>query len=206
MMEEKDMRTVWEERYSEEGYLYGVNPNDFLASIDLHNFSGRVLCLAEGQGRNAVYLAKKGFDVTAVDFSEAAMKTTAALALKENVLLNTAVADLTIYPIEKESYDGIIAIFAHFNSDVRKQIHLKAIAGLKKGGFFILEAYSKNQLKYNTGGPKNIDLLYSLDDILSDFGQDLSLFIFHEMEREVIEGKLHHGKASVIQVFGIKNE
>lgn len=198
------MSHIWNERYAEQEYVYGTKPNDFLASIDLNIFKGHVLCLAEGQGRNAVYLAKQGFEVTAVDFSAIGMERAAELAMQEKVSMRTIVADLNIFPIDKEFYNGIVSIFGHFKNDERKHIHRKAIDGLKTGGFFILEAYSKNQLKYNTGGPKDINLLYSFEEFASDFEGLLNFIILRETEREIIEGTLHHGLASVVQLFGIK--
>lgn len=195
---------MWNERFSEEEFAYGKEPNDFLASISFDAAAGKVLCLAEGQGRNAVYLAGLGFDVTAVDLSDVGLRRTRELASERNVQVDTICADLSTFEIEPNSQDGIVMIFGHTPPIVRKHVHLQIISGLKPGGFFLLEGYSKNQLKNNTGGPSVAPLLYSLEELMKDFADDFEWEIAHEIEREIIEGRYHRGKSAVVQLFGRK--
>lgn len=195
---------MWDKRYNQESYAYGKEPNAFLASVDLNTFNGKVLCLAEGEGRNAVYLAQEGFDVTAVDQSAVGLEKARKLAEERGVSIHTEQADLAEYHIEPAYWDGIVSIFGHFPPPLRRRIHGEAAKGLKSGGFLILEAYNKEQLAYGTGGPPVEDLLYSLEDLRADFGADFDFKIARETEREVMEGQYHNGAGAVVQIFAVK--
>lgn len=195
---------MWNDRFAEEEFAYGKEPNDFLASINFDRPLGNVMCLAEGQGRNAVYLAGLGFDVTAVDLSDVGLKRTKELAEERQVSVQTICADLSTFEIEGESQDGIVMIFGHTPPIVRKHVHLQIVAGLKPGGFLLMEGYGKNQLKYKTGGPPVAPLLYSLAELMEDFGDDFEWEIAHEIERDIIEGTYHHGRSAVVQLYGRK--
>lgn len=197
------MIDVWNERYSKE-FIYGKKENDFLAENIYSHGKGKILCLAEGQGRNAVYLAKLGYNVTAIDYSEEGLKKAEILAEENGVKITTIKQDLNNLDCPSGAWDGIVSVFAHFTEETRKHVHNQALIGLKKDGFFIMEAYSKDQLKYNTGGPKTKDLLYSFEILFDDFNNALDFKIFQETERNVTEGILHNGKAAVIQMYGIK--
>jgi cyclopropane fatty-acyl-phospholipid synthase-like methyltransferase len=151
---------MWDKRYQQAEYAYGTDPNDFLAGLPLGAKGGqRLLSLAEGEGRNAVYLAKLGFDVLAVDQSIIGLNKALNLARERQTTIKVEQADLEQYQIAPDTYNGVISIFGHFNPNVRRRIHVQAVDGLKKGGFFVLEAYSKEQLAYNTGGPKSLEML-----------------------------------------------
>lgn len=195
---------MWNDRFAEEEFAYGKEPNDFLASIQFDQPSGKVMCLAEGQGRNAVHLAGLGFEVTAVDLSDVGLKRTKELAAERQVNVQTICADLSTFEIEKESQDGIVMIFGHTPPIVRKHVHLQIIAGLKPGGFLLMEGYGKDQLKYKTGGPPVAPLLYSLAELKADFDDDFDWEIAHEIERDIIEGRYHHGRSAVVQLYGRK--
>lgn len=195
----------WDERYAQADYAYGREPNDFLTSFRLSPDAGRkVLCLAEGEGRNAVYLASLGFEVLAVDQSAVGLGKAMKLAAERGTSIRIQVADLSTYEIEPDLYDGIVCIFAHFEKKDRSHIHFQALKGLKKGGFFLLEAYSKEQLQFSTGGPRSIEMLYSLEELEEDLGSGLDFFIKQRIEREIMEGKYHTGIGSVVQTFGLK--
>lgn len=195
---------MWDKRYSQPDYVYGKEPNDFLASLDLSPFDGKVLCLAEGEGRNAVYLAQQGFEVVAVDQSAVGLQKAQQLAREKGVSIRTEQADLAEYAIAPNSLHGVVGIFAHFPPALRRQVFRQAIQGLKPGGFLILEAYHPDQLNFKTGGPPRLELLYSLEALAEDFQQALELTVFRRVEREVVEGAYHTGLAAVVQVFGLK--
>ncbi len=194
----------WDERYSEPGYTYGTEPNDFLISMaDTVTPGGRILCLAEGEGRNAVYLASLGYEVTGVDGSEVGLRKAQALARERGVTITTIHADLGTFEIGSEQWDGIIACYCHVPSVIRIPLHQAAVRGLKPGGIFVLEAFSQEQLAYDTGGPQSLDMLMSLDDIKIELA-GLEFRHAVQLEREVREGSRHTGLASVIQIVGIK--
>lgn len=196
---------IWDERYSDPEFVYGTKPNDFLASLQLTaDGQKKVLCLAEGEGRNAVYLAKQGFKVLAVDQSMQGLKKALKLAEQNKVSIEIEQANLSTYQIPENTYDGIISIFGHFDPATRQYIHSQAMHGLKKQGFFVMEAYSKDQLNFKTGGPSDPEMLYDLKDLELDFADQLEFIIHRKIVRDVVEGKYHTGKASVNQIFGIK--
>lgn len=193
----------WDERFSEPGFTYGTEPNDFLASVSARIPKGKVLSLAEGEGRNAVYLASLGCEVTAVDASPVGLKKAADLASARSVAITTVLADLEEYDIGEQQWDGIIACYCHLPSPLRRAVHRASVAGLKPGGVFVLEAFSKKQLEYATGGPRSLDMLMSLEELKQELA---GLRFDHavEMERSVVEGNGHTGLAAVVQIFGIK--
>jgi SAM-dependent methyltransferase len=196
---------MWDERYQDADYVYGTKPNEFLASIELTpGIRRKVLCLAEGEGRNAIYMAKHGFDVLAVDQSMVGLQKALKLAIAEGTSIRVEKADLKDYTISENYYDGIVSIFGHLPAEIKKKVNKKIISGIKKGGFLIIEAYSKKQIQYTTGGPKDITMLDDLDELLLDFSDHLDYKIKRVIERVVLEGKFHTGKASVIQIFAIK--
>jgi len=196
---------MWDQRYAEEGFAYGTNPNDFLkASADILPPGGNVLCLAEGEGRNAVYLAERGFSVYCVDLSPVGLDKAAALAHSRSVSIQTQVADLKDYQISPNFYDGVISIFCHLPPAVQKHIHQQIHTGLRAGGVLILEGFSKDQIHYNTGGPRAAEMLMDLDRVT----QELEPLSFHhaiETERLILEGKYHNGTGAVIQIIACKD-
>ncbi len=164
---------------------------------------GKILSLAEGEGRNAVYLASMGYEVTGVDGSEVGLQKAMKLAAARGVTIATIHEDLSCFEIQADQWDAIIACYCHVPSTLRITLHKSAVRGLKSGGVFILEAFSKEQLDYDTGGPQSLDLLMDLDELV----QELSgLEILHAVKilREVQEGNRHTGLASVVQVIGFK--
>ncbi|MDQ5979623.1 MAG: hypothetical protein QG602_2598, partial [Verrucomicrobiota bacterium] len=156
--------SFWDQRYGHAGedYVFGTAPNDFLASVADRIPAGPVLCLAEGEGRNAVFLAKRGHAVTALDQSATGLTKARALAEKHGVSLATLVADLADYSILPGAWAGIVAIFMHLPPDLRSRVLTQAAAGLQPGGVFILESYTPAQLAFGTGGPRDVALLPTL--------------------------------------------
>jgi len=193
-------REFWERRYSEPAYAYGTEPNGFLVEVADRILPGPVLCLAEGEGRNAVWLAGRGHAVTAVDASAAGIAKAAELARTRGVRIDTVAADLALFTISPESWSGIVAIFAHLPPPLRRAVHRAAAAGLAPGGVFVLEAFTPRQLEFGTGGPQKRELLYTLDDLREDLA-GLDLEIGRELERNVVEGSYHTGRAALVQVL-----
>ena len=193
----------WDERYSEPGFAYGTAPNEFLASVADRLPRGKILSLAEGEGRNAVYLALLGYQVTGVDGSEVGLRKAVELATERGVAITTLHADLSEFEIEAEQWDGIIACYCHVPSAIRIPLHRASVKGLKPGGLFVLEAFSKEQLAYGTGGPQSLDMLMALDDLQQELA-GLEFVHAVQIERDVREGSGHTGLASVVQLLGVK--
>jgi SAM-dependent methyltransferase len=184
-------------------YVYGTEPNEFLVTAADKIPVGHVLSLGEGEGRNAVFLAAKGHTVLAVDASDVGLEKAKKLSLIKSVKITTITADLADFIIAPDQWDGIISIFCHLIPPLRKKLYHAAVAGLKQGGIFILEAYTPRQLEYNTGGPKTLDLLLTLNDAKQDLA-GLEFLHAVEKERPVKEGLLHTGPAHVLQIVGLK--
>lgn len=192
--------SFWNERYGGPDYVYGTAPNDFLASVAAEIPPGPVLCLAEGEGRNAIFLAGRGHPVTAVDLSEAGIAKTRALAQSRGVPLTAMVADLADFEIGPESWAGIVAIFMHLPPTLRRSVLARAAAGLRPGGVFVMEAYTPAQLGRGTGGPPDVTLLPTLAELQAELG-DLEWLIAREVDRDVHEGIGHSGSSAVVQVL-----
>lgn len=198
------MNNKWDQRYSEPDYVYGTAANDFLVqSLPLLPPSGSVLCLAEGEGRNAVFLAEQGYQVTAVDSSTVGLAKARALAGERRVAITTCVADLADYQLPQDSFDLIVAIFCHLPPPLRRQVLAQVEPSLRRGGVFLLEGYTPKQLEYGTGGPPDPALLMQLDELRRELAP-LRLRHGVELVREVREGKLHTGKGAVVQVIADK--
>ncbi|MBN20530.1 MAG: methyltransferase type 11 [Bdellovibrionaceae bacterium] len=192
-------KQFWNERYDSEEYLYGEKPNGFLVeSLEFLKGKKKILCLSEGEGRNSVFLASHGFEVTAVDLSSVARDKALALAKKNGVSIDYQVTDLSDFDFGKERWDAIVSIFGHLPSELRKKIHQSIRTGLKKEGVFLLEGYTPEQLDLGTGGPKNLDMLYVKEDLESDFS-GFSILVSEVLNRDIHEGSGHTGESSVIQ-------
>ncbi len=195
---------MWDKRYAGEAYFYGTEPNDYLKQqADLFAEGARVLCLAEGEGRNAVYLAQRGMKVTAVDASTMGLAKAEKLARSRGVDITTQVADLTDYSLEHEAWDAIVSIFCHLPSNARIRLHRQIFQALKPGGLFVLEAYRPEQLDYGTGGPPDPDWLMTEAELRAELG-DLYLEEIQSIERSILEGQAHTGMSAVVQVLGLK--
>lgn len=192
---------MWDQRYAEPGFAYGDKPNDFLVEVaERLPPDGPVLCLAEGEGRNAVWLAERGHSVVAVDASAVGLDKARDLARRRGVKIETIVADLRDHVIEPASFAAVVAIFAHLPPDLRSVVHKRAARGLRPGGVLVLEAFRPEQLDFRTGGPPTRALLYTLDDLRADL-VDLRLDIAREVVRPIHEGRYHHGPSAVVQIL-----
>lgn len=200
---------MWDERYKSEEFVYGLNANDFLqAEYGTIKRGGRVLCLAEGEGRNAVFLAGQGYEVFAVDQSGVGLEKAKKLAEKKGVEIETITVDLAEFDFGRNQWDGIISIFAHVPSAVRKVVHRKLYSALKPNGFLILEAFTLRQLEMDgVGGPPaaNKDFFMALEDLKKEI-EPMSMQFGQELDRELSEGPLHHGRCAVVQLLAIKGQ
>lgn len=195
---------MWNEKFDQQDYLYGTEPNDFLkATSPQLKPQSRILCIGEGEGRNAVHLAQLGHKVTAVDASTVGLEKANKLAEAKQVNIQTHVCDLAEFNFSSEHWDAIVAIFCHLPQNLRKQIHQQVPDSLTSGGLFILEAYHPNQLPNDTGGPKNIEFLISAQDIKAEV-TNLAWLHLTETERVIVEGSGHTGMGFVTQAIGQK--
>ena len=193
---------MWDQRYAVEEYVYGVDPNTFLAE-HAGMLEGPVLSLAEGEGRNAVFLATEGLDVLGIDASEVGLNKARRLAAVHGREIRTQVEDLAAYEPPPEAFGAVVSIFAHLPSDVRERLYPLVERALKPGGIFLLEAYTPAQLPRDTGGPKDEDLLVRQADLEQAF-PNCEVLLARECEREVLEGRFHTGLASVVQFIARK--
>lgn len=196
----------WDERYSQKGYAYGTEPNQFLVEqVNALNLAAplNILSLGEGEGRNAVYLATQGHHVHAVDGSAVGLEKAKKLAEQHHVSLVTQVADLTHFSIEQPC-DGVVMIFCHLPSTVRHAIHQKIMEALVPGGVLIYQAYSTRQLNYQTGGPREVDLLVNLNELEESFS-DMRVLHACMHDKEIYEGKYHTGLAAVTEFVARKS-
>lgn len=199
-----DVRSFWDERFGQSEYIYGTEPNSFLKASEFQlPPSGRVLCLCEGEGRNAVFLARQGHQVTGVDVSTEGKKKAERLAEQNDVSIDYVLSDLCQFDFGDAKWDAIVSISAHLPSAVRADVYPKVFTSLKPGGVILLESYHPRQLEYGTGGPKDVDMLLTLELLRAHFP---NLEVQHEveLEREVTEGTYHTGNAFVTQFIGRK--
>lgn len=198
---------MWDDRYNQAEFVYGKEPNDFLRQHFQHiPAGGHVLCLAEGEGRNAVFLARQGYHVTAVDLSGVGLKKAKAFAEENGVDLVTVVADLAEYDLGTEIWDGIVSIWAHLPEKIRQQLHHKVERALKPNGVFILEAYTLEHLNMaGKGGPppSQPGSFMSLKQLAAEL-PTLQTIIATETQRDVQEGKMHQGPSAVVQLVARK--
>lgn len=189
----------WDSRYAGDDFFYGTTPNDFLAArAEMLPAGGRVLCLAEGEGRNAVFLAQRGFHVTGVDGSAVGLEKAQRLAKDRHVSLTTEVADLRDYDLGTARWDGIVSIWCHLPPPLRASLHPRIAAALAPGGVLLLEHYHPKQLGRGTGGPSDATMMVTLDELRRDFAELEELHAF-EGERDVREGAGHGGRSVVTQ-------
>ena len=195
---------IWDQRYATDSYVYGTQANDFLHSVaERLPDNAKVLCLAEGEGRNSVYLAERGHRVLAVDASRVGLGKAQRLADQRQVRIECAIVDLAEYELEAQDWDVIVSIFVHLPPPVRHRLHRQVVAGLRPGGLYILEAYRPEQLRYATGGPPVAELMMNLKDLQQEL-DGLTWLHAAELDREVNEGQLHHGIGAVVQLLAQK--
>ncbi|MFA8341661.1 MAG: class I SAM-dependent methyltransferase [Rhodothermaceae bacterium] len=196
-------KEFWNKVFSEKEFAYGVKPNKFFESELKKLIPGKILLPAEGEGRNAVFAASLGWDVTAFDTSDQAKTKALQLSSEYNLSINYLICSLEEVEIYRNQYDAIGLSYVHPSPALRKVFHNTCTELLKPGGKLIFEGFSKEQLNFNSGGPKDYEFLFSEEDLKADFEKMSSL----ETEQKLVvldEGKYHQGKASVIRVTGTK--
>jgi SAM-dependent methyltransferase len=197
------MSEFWNERYALKEFVYGTEPNVFFKNQITKLSPGKILFPAEGEGRNALHAARLRWDVYAFDSSIEAKKKAELLAHEHSVKINYRVNDIEYADYPLVFFDCIILIFAHFHPLERNYFHNKLLSFLKPGGNILLEGFSKKQMQFNSGGPRNNEMLFSAEEIQNDFKR-LSKLELEETEIILDEGRFHQGTASVIRMIGTK--
>lgn len=195
---------MWNQRYEHPNFLFGYRPNDFLKeTARLLRPGGDVLCLGDGEGRNAVWLAERGHRVTSIDFSEVAQAKARTLAADKGVEVEFILQDLAHWadaPDGQRRWDAVVWIFCHLPPGLRSRVTAAATRRANPQAMLIYEAYTPAQPGLGTGGPKDRELLMSRDDVLADW-PDWSLDV-RLVERRIFEGMAHQGLSSVVQALG----
>lgn len=205
---DNDWLKMWNARFGRPDYTYGTQPNTYLKEKLDQLEVGSILFPAEGEGRNAVYAAQLGWHVAAFDISEEGQKKALKLAEKRNVVLDYRIGELQSLGYQPEQFDAIALIYAHFPTNIRSDYHKLLVSYLKKGGYLIFEGFSKKHLEYRTinekvGGPRSLDLLFSIQELERDF-EGFEILELKETVIELNEGTGHVGKGSVIRFLGKK--
>jgi 2-polyprenyl-3-methyl-5-hydroxy-6-metoxy-1,4-benzoquinol methylase len=196
-------KDFWDKRYSEEQFAYGTKPNEFYKEQIEKMKPGKAFFLGEGEGRNAVFAAKLGWQVDAVDFSEAAKEKALWLAKKNDVEINYTVKDFHDFDFKKNYYDLVVMIFLHLPSIINQKIFVGSISSLKQKGKLLIETFNKEQINNPSGGPKDPNLLFSEKELF-DFTSELKIEILESKSITLDEGLYHKGKADVIRFLGEK--
>lgn len=204
MIDQAGAQSMWEQRFSVDDYVYGTEPNSFLRENVSVLPMGDVFCLAEGEGRNAVFLATTGRRVSSVDLTAAGVAKTRRLAADRGVAVDAVVGDLAHFDLGVGRWNAIVSIFAHVPSPVRVDLHERVVASLRPGGVFLLEAYTPDQIGRSTGGPASADLMMTIDGLRKEL-EPLEFVHAAEQEREIVEGTHHTGTGSVVQIIARKH-
>ena len=197
------MRAFWDERYSTEEFVYGREPNEFLAGCLEQLSPGRILLPGEGEGRNAVHAALKGWKVTAFDQSPVAVRKAGQRMKEEGVEWIYTVSDVSSFEFKEAAFDAVGLVFFHLPPPQRKYFHEMVARTLVPGGSLIIEAFNKKQIGNGTGGPGNIDMLYEREIILDDF-KGFRHELLEETTVSLEEGLYHRGRADVLRYLGVK--
>jgi SAM-dependent methyltransferase len=200
-----DARTVWDERFATDDYIFGTEPNRFLAAQAQRFAPGsRVLSVADGEGRNSVWLAARGLDVEAVEISPRAVEKARQLALHRGVAVRFEVADVREWTWPSERYDAIVAIFIQFAAPAeRAALFTRFQRALLPGGLLILEGYGVGQIGYGTGGPPHVENLYTRE-MLEDAFRDFDILLLEEREDWLEEGVKHVGRSALVDLVARK--
>ncbi len=193
----------WEERYSEKEFAFGTEPNDFLVEVANKITKGDTLVLADGEGRNGVFLASLGHRVVTVDLSPTGVKKSQQLAAERHVEIDAQVGDLEFFDFGIAKWDCIVSIFCHLPFVLRADVHERTKNALRLGGVFVLEAYNKANIGRGVGGPQSTELTLELSELESQFA-GFKFSINRTIERNIVEGKYHNGMSSTTQLVAIK--
>ena len=205
---DNDWLNMWNTRFGKKEYTYGITPNAYVKEKLEELQPGNILFPAEGEGRNAVFAAKLGWNVSAFDISEQGQKKALKLAKKNQVTIDYQLGELQALGYQPEQFDAIALIYAHFPPSIRSDYHKLLVSYLKKGGYIIFEAFSKKHLEYRSvnekvGGPRSLEMLFSIKELEHDF-EGFEILELKETVIELNEGTGHVGKGSVIRFLGKK--
>jgi cyclopropane fatty-acyl-phospholipid synthase-like methyltransferase len=190
---------MWDERFSQPEPVYGEEPNEFLVSQSMRFRPGmRLLVPADGYGRNGIWLAKQGFQVHTVDLSPVGVARARTAALAAGVGMTIECSDLSTWNWPENRFDGVLSIYLHLPEEVRKKTHAAMLRSVRQGGVVILEAFSTAQLRHSSGGPKQVELLYTTELLRDDFSE-AEVIELEEKEIHASEGPMHSGKAAVVR-------
>ncbi len=195
---------MWDKKYGGADYFYGTEPNGFLRNNVAALPKGRVLCLADGEGRNSVFLAEQGYDVTAIDQSIEGIKKGRRLAAERGVNVDYIHGDLADFDIGQDRWSAVVSIFCHLPQPLRSDVHKRVVQALKPGGVFLAELYHPDQLAYKTGGPPVESLLVRPSDLKRELAP-LEFNHLAEVERDIVEGTGHRGLGAVTQAIAVKS-
>ena len=191
----------WTQRFATKEFVYGVQANDFLRQHAAGLAAGQALCLAEGEGRNAVFLAELGHQVCAQDISPIGLGKAKALAQRKGVNITTLCCELAALDLKPNSLDLIAAIWMHVEPELRATVFEQAVEALRPGGHLLIEAYRPQQLNFSSGGPARKELLIDAAQLQQELAA-LEPLILQEIERTISEGNAHQGRSAVVQFFG----
>ena len=200
-----DAAATWNKRFESEDFIFGLEPNQYLrAQASLLAPGGRVLCVADGEGRNSVWLARQGMRVDAFDISEVGVAKARKLAADSGVAVDYSVADCDQWAWPAETYDAVVAIFVQFaDPAMRERLFANMVRSLKSGGLLVMQGYTPRQLEYKTGGPPILSHLYTEELLRASF-TTLDIIELHEYEAELTEGTQHRGRSALIGLVARK--
>ena len=194
----------WNDRFAIPDYLFGESPNEYLFESKTFLQPGRALSVADGEGRNSVWLAGLGLSVDAFDFSPPAVAKAHTLAAKNHVAVNLQCCDWESFSWPVNHYDNVVGIFFQFvEPQSRAALFAKMAAALKPGGIIVIQGYGKNQLKFNTGGPGRLDNLYD-EDLLREAFQGYEMLDLRTEEKTIAEGQAHRGMSALVGLVARK--
>ena len=194
---------TWDDRYSEEGFAFGEEPNDFLVESEPSLAKGDTLMLGDGDGRNGVWMAQQGHRVVSVDLSSVGAAKAMNLARSRGTTIDARVGDLETFDMGRQEWDNIVSIFCHVPSALRRRVHANVKAALRPGGRFVLESYNAANIGRGVGGPQSADLTVELEELETDFA-GWTTEVHRAIDRNIIEGKYQSGHSSTVQLVAVK--
>ena len=194
---------TWDDRYSEEGFAFGEEPNDFLVESEPSLAKGDTLMLGDGDGRNGVWMAQQGHRVVSVDLSSVGAAKAMNLARSRGTTIDARVGDLETFDMGSQQWDNIVSIFCHVPSALRRRVHANVEAALRPGGRFVLESYNAANIGRGVGGPQSADLTVELEELETDFA-GWTTEVHRAIDRNIVEGKYHDGHSSTVQFIAVK--
>lgn len=201
-----DATQFWNERFDKAEFIFGKEPNEYLVEQTKHYLKpgNKVLCIADGEGRNGVWLAKQGLEVVGFDVSDIALAKAKKFAQENQVKIDYSLCDSDGFSWGANSYDAVIGIFIQFaDPAMRARIFKQTYQALRPGGIFILQGYTPKQLEYKTGGPSLIEHLYT-EDMIRDLAKDFQILDLHCYEKELSEGARHTGMSALLGLVAQK--